>query len=146
MTEDNPSVPLPRDTGLFSKRGREGGSGKKSPENRQLELPLRTFHAAPAVWGQGQPIGTGTGVLGRVQGDLRGRETQVLAASIGDATLLTLVDACKRTGGKASRAESGASKAPQGPPAQRGGGGPGHLLETHTLRLPHVVIERHGIR
>lgn len=56
---------------------------------RQAGVP--TCEAAPHVLGQQHAIRAGTGELGRVGVDLRGRETQVLAATVAKGGPLTPV-------------------------------------------------------
>lgn len=70
--------------GLKPQEGAEAGLTR-----RQASAP--TYEAAPHVLGQHHAIRAGTGELGRVGVDLRGRETQVLAAAIGEGSSLTPV-------------------------------------------------------
>lgn len=56
---------------------------------RQAGAP--TCEAAPHVLGQQHAVRAGTGELGRVGVDLRGRQTQVLAATVAKGGPLTPV-------------------------------------------------------
>lgn len=55
-----------------------------------------TWHTGPHVGAQVLSVGAGAGVFGRVFGDLRSLEAQVLAASVSHAAQVTAVRPFKR--------------------------------------------------
>lgn len=65
--------------------------GWQKRDGRASRLVASTYEAAPHVLGQQHAIRAGTGELGRVGVDLRGWETQVLAATIAEGGPLTPV-------------------------------------------------------
>lgn len=103
MTKANYGYPLrwpPGDSGSHltdeQRQDREGQVAGLSHKGGRSRMHARagwcpTCEAVPHVLGQQHAIRAGTGELGRVGIDLRGRETQVLAATIAEGGPLTPV-------------------------------------------------------